>query len=184
MALLLVVCVLMISSSRFSNKKENTIAPQNAETARVNFAGDLKIACPAGVRCDQNYDYRAYEYNGERATLYFSFQPSIVGNYSLTNFQNNFSYLNVYLHFPELAQTGETASFYEILRNGSKNIHFSSFLDGKLQGTFEVYVDTITVSRKDPDCMIQDTSPPSWCTRIIPYNKVIQGSFILTLPKD
>ena len=61
----------------------------------------LEISCPIGVTCDENYVYRAYDYSDQDVALYLSFNPKIVGNYSLKSFKENFNYINFWLYFPE-----------------------------------------------------------------------------------
>ncbi len=127
---------------------------------------NLEISCPIGVVCDENFDYRAYKFENTRLFFYISFAPTIIDNYSLESFRDNFNYLNFYIYFPE--RNKKNSQFYYFNKNpiwqlnesADNDLEFTldSYENGNLKGVLKGTITEITnrIHSNSSDCMSGD----------------------------
>lgn len=116
----------------------------------------LEIYCPEGVECDENFDYRAFTYFSADVEVYVSFRPSLVGHYTLDDFNEAFDYLNLWIHFSNLDT--DSSRFYYHPKEPLRPIIFDSYEDGRLSWTMAGTIDTITEKRisRSNECQTDD----------------------------
>lgn len=135
------------------------------EKTGKNCSG-FEISCPVGEVCDENYLYRAYSYDDEDIHLSISFNPEIVGNYSLASFEENFEYIDFQIYFPE-KNTGDSIFYFKNLnpvrqlgRTSSEGLKFTfnAYENGNIQGAIEGTITTITeyIKSDSLDCFTDD----------------------------
>ena len=106
---------------------------------KIAGAEPLRISCPMGVRCDQDFDYRALTYSYSHPDfdvfLYFSFDPRIIGNWNDDAVRERFAYVYHIIHVKELKSRGWDArlGFGQPYRKGDARIQFLGLQDGKLR---------------------------------------------------
>jgi hypothetical protein len=153
------------------NANCNICPKLNSDTLLLNIGENtekgekLEIACPVGVRCDENFDYRAYYFNNTHFYFYISFDPNIINNYSLESFREYFNYLNFSIYFPERNTTNSEFLYSNItpvrqLNKYENNIEFTidSYENGNIQGTIKGTITEIdeVIHSDSPDCYIGD----------------------------
>lgn len=106
------------------------------------------ISCPEGVVCDGNFDYRAYMCKKDNILIYISFNPKIVSNYSLSNFEQYFNYYNLWIYFPE--RDTRKKKVYYINRDPILDSPIVDYADGIIRLRISGVIDKITteISRK------------------------------------
>ncbi|WP_189606128.1 hypothetical protein [Salinimicrobium marinum] len=126
----------------------------------------LKIKCPVGAVCDENFIYRAYSFEDRDLRIYISFDPDVVDNYSLESLRENFNYINFSILFPEKA-TADSRFYYsnrnpvrELGTVSEEGVEFTmdSYENGVLKGVITGTINEITeaITSDDPDCMTGD----------------------------
>lgn len=106
----------------------------------------LRVSCPVAVRCDADFDYRAYRGGWDGMSMYMSFSPDVIGHLDdLQVVRDSFAYVNFDLGFPEL-ETGswrvvESHAGFRIFRHGAPEVHIESVQDGRIQGTIVTTID-------------------------------------------
>jgi hypothetical protein len=155
-----------VSSSKGEEKGGN---PNTLSILLRNEEGSpgFTILCPKGVTCDKNYKYRAYWYSNEQASIYMSFNPLVVNNYSLEAFRKNFDYMDIRIYFPE--RNSENLKFYfshfqPIRKLGAFSqeglrVEFSDYANNRLKGKVEGIIDRITEhisNSANPECRTGD----------------------------
>ena len=171
-----------------SRQRDNsTVIPPYEEVEvllsdNTNESG-LIIFCPFGVTCDENYHHRAFTYRDDRYYLYMSFEPNIVNNYSLNNFKKYYTGDNhINIQFPEL---GSRSTYVEYQPRDNQEIVFTDYKEGRLKGEIRVPVEKVNVISKNREChYADDPSPPSYCRKTLPYNKLIRIKFDFTVPEE
>lgn len=144
-----------------------------------NEDGPLAIYCPFRERCGENKIYRAYEFRDQRLTLYISFDSAIINHYSLSSFQNNFDYVNVFLKSPALSPISDGGEYHN--QDPIRSIKFTSFENGVLSGTIEGFIDVIVFRDYFDECGIQDAPLPPGCYRTVEENRPLEINFELTV---
>ena len=120
--------------------------------------GTLEIACPIGVVCDENFDYRAYRLDTDELYLSLSFDPSIVLDRDLESLQEAFNYANLRLRFPDRSDD-ENVRYYAQDRDPIRELTFTSFEDSRLRFSLSGEFDRVTEETSDdsnPDCSTGD----------------------------
>lgn len=56
-------------------------------------AGALRVHCPIGIHCDENFDYWAVK--GGEPNVYISFEPGVLSRFDREGLQDALSYVNV-----------------------------------------------------------------------------------------
>jgi len=133
--------------------------------------GHLKIACPLGVICDENWDYRAHSYDDDNVNIYMSFGPELVNNYSLESLVESFNYFNLVIMFPDrstektivnfssLDPLRELGSEVILMSTTGMQLDFFNFEDGRLRGEIKgimTELTHITEDANDPNCFTGD----------------------------
>lgn len=180
LVIVVVICVLalvMLVLPGIQNVFEGDVNHLSDEKSQT---GGLSISCPGGVVCDENFDYRAFEYRDERVWMYMSFDPGVVNNYNLESFRNNFNYVNFRIQFPEKSSSSVEA--YYNTRDPLREIIFTSYENGKLKGEVIVPIKDITLKNRDPQCTYMvDATLPDYCYEEEEVNLELRITFDLTV---
>ena len=143
----------------------------------------LEIACPAGEVCDETYDYRAHTYADGSLSLYLSFTPQLVGDYSYQSIVEHFNYADIRIPIPMLSTDNSEVYFQplEVLRELSFNadigrtssfrLDLHDFGDGYLSGTWKGVITELTEHTEDVSdetCYTDDIQGE--CYETIPVN--------------
>lgn len=168
--LLLVTTGFIFSCSPESTGEKRFISEPVALTVGTNENNceRLKIKCPVGVVCDENYSYRAYSFEDDELLFYISFDSQIVDNYSLQSFRDHFGYLNFTIFFPEKA-TANSKFYYsnrapvgELEEPSEEGVEFSidSYENGVIKGIITGTINRITevITSDAPECRTGDIS--------------------------
>lgn len=126
----------------------------------------LPISCPGGVICDENYLYRAYLFQNSRIYFYISFDPSIIGDFSLESIREKFNYLNFGIYFPERETTNSKFLYShrgpirQLNQTSDDNVEFTidSYENGSIKGVIKGTIRKITesIQSNSPDCSTGD----------------------------
>ena len=143
---------------------------QTYEIRRDNV-GQFEIACPSGVACDGDSAYRAHHFSDDNVSLYMSFSPDLVDNYSYDNIVNSFSYADMRIRVPMLSSDNSDVYFHprdvlrelsfnaDIARTSSFRLDLHSYEEGYLSGTWSgtiTELTELTQDLSDPDCHTYD----------------------------
>lgn len=143
---------------------------QAYEVRQAN-AGQFEIGCPVNATCDANFNYRAHTFNDANLSMYMSFSPELVGNYSYNNIVENFTYTYMRIDVPSLNSGNSTVYFQnlDVLRDlgfdadlyytASFRLDLHDFEDGYLSGTWTGIITELTEYTEDlsdDDCYIDD----------------------------
>jgi hypothetical protein len=129
------------------------------------LTGSLEQSCPAGVSCDEHFDYHAYEGTVDSIYLYFSFSPAILSGKSLASCQADLNYLEVTVNLPSKKTDTSTCSYIvdDAIRGMPGDTTYAyheitgfdhDTLKGLIYLKFDNYIEWITSN--SPDCRIGD----------------------------
>ncbi len=142
--------------------------------------GSFEISCPVGVVCDETSSHRAYTYEGDRAWVRLSFEPSIIGATDIEDYRAGFDGLSMRIDVPERSAGTSWAP-----RGSTPDVVFHSFDDGRLRFTITGVIDqlTDTVERPDdPDCITDDIA--GICSESTEADIPFEIAFDLSIPAE
>lgn len=111
--------------------------PDEISISIDEFSPDSLLTCTGyggAEACAGNEDYQAFVFDSEDLYLYFSFDPSIIGNYSSTAFTDTFGYLNATIKLPDSANFDYYHQTREPIRTGDPRLVSLSYDKGRLLG--------------------------------------------------
>lgn len=150
---------------------------------RQDSTGPLAISCPENLVCDGDFDYRAHMFSDDNLTLYISFSPRLVGDYSYNSIVENFNYADMRIQVPTLGADNSEVYFQpldvlrelsfnaDIGRTSSFRLDLHDFEDGYLSGTWAGTITELTERTEDAtddDCYT--TEIQGECYEAIPVN--------------
>lgn len=133
----------------------------DGELCERHVEGSLEIACPIGVTCDADFDYRAYRFDSREVYVRLSFEPTIVGDLRLQTLRDSFNYATLEIRFPDRdisTEDREVTHYYSPLEP-VREVTFDSFEDGRLHFSLAGTIDGITreiYDLTDESCITDD----------------------------
>lgn len=97
------LCAALLLASCVTSEPGPPGKPDDPSVRNLKLTGRLTQSCPAGVKCDEHFDYHAYAGEIDSLKLYLSFKPGIVKDKSADAVLAAFNYLYFTLSFPSLA---------------------------------------------------------------------------------